>query len=643
MRIHQNDSFILWCLVALLGLSTVTKDAAGQTTSTWNGAAVGSWHFGPWLNGVPGLSHNGVALFQGNSSYEVSFLQGYSAFTRIEVIGSDVKLDLNGASITTQPFFTLNGQPITTLIGWTSSTSSRLTITDGFWTNQGMIHFGHTGGATAYSEFIVGSGGVVSAPSIISAGTPNRVWIEDNGSLNIASTASGVNFSLNGGALYVPTGIYNFNGSRSGVVISDSTSSRFTATEVADDLPSFTVASGKNAVIHSTGMATLGNTTAISSGGSIISQNGLFLEHGSVLTGSGLISGSFVAEAGSSISTTGNIEFTSGNARIDGLLAIGNNEVKFSNQTLIGGSAVLSGGTLRNLSGQVTVNTGGTVFGQGLVDAKFSGSVGSTITANGGNLTIGKNVNNGFFHAGEIQTGANSITLLNNTRSTLGSQTSLGQTGGGAGTLNVANGAFLDFGRVITGYGTIDSINSAAKAMIINGDVLGDSTSRKITFNGYVKGVGTFENVVMNGTFAPGLSPTISYTNNLTLGSNSVLDIEIGGLIAGTEFDKLIDQGNLTLGGQLRISFLNGFSPLAGQSFDLLDWNLLTGSFGSFDFSQAVLSPGLSWDTSYLYSDGSLKIAAVPEPSSVMTCLVALFGMLILGRGRKADELEKIR
>ncbi len=171
--------------------------------------------------------------------------------------------------------------------------------------------------------------------------------------------------------------------------------------------------------------------------------------------------------------------------------------------------------------------------------------------------------------------------------------------------------------------------------MIINGDVLGDSVTNRITFNGYVKGLGTFENVTMNGTFAPGLSPTISNVNNLNLGTNSILDMEIGGLVAGTQFDKLIDAGNLSFDGTLKITLINGFNPTLGQSFDLFDWTVLSGNFSSFDFSFASLDSGLVWDTSNLYSNGSITVSAVPEPSAILY-LFATGALASLPRRRKA-------
>jgi hypothetical protein len=48
------------------------------------------------------------------------------------------------------------------------------------------------------------------------------------------------------------------------------------------------------------------------------------------------------------------------------------------------------------------------------------------------------------------------------------------------------------------------------------------------------------------------------------------------------------------------------FSPLAGESFDILDWGSLSGTFSSI--SLPALSDGLAWDQSQLYVTGVLSV-----------------------------------
>jgi hypothetical protein len=65
------------------------------------------------------------------------------------------------------------------------------------------------------------------------------------------------------------------------------------------------------------------------------------------------------------------------------------------------------------------------------------------------------------------------------------------------------------------------------------------------------------------------------------------------------------------LGGELRVLLLNGFEPVVGQTFDILDWGALNGAFASIDLP--ALAPGIRWDISQLYSTGSLAVAPALE------------------------------
>ncbi len=63
---------------------------------------------------------------------------------------------------------------------------------------------------------------------------------------------------------------------------------------------------------------------------------------------------------------------------------------------------------------------------------------------------------------------------------------------------------------------------------------------------------------------------------------------------------------------RFEVSLINGFTPAAGNSFNILDWlGTRTGTFSSLMLPTLA---GLTWDTSTLYSDGILRVAAVGLP-----------------------------
>src|SRR5262249_14109805 len=161
---------------------------------------------------------------------------------------------------------------------------------------------------------------------------------------------------------------------------------------------------------------------------------------------------------------------------------------------------------------------------------------------------------------------------------TLGNLTTLGN-GASPGTLTAINGYVVDFGRSVTGFGTIDSANTLAQHATVNGAVQGNSADQPLTLSGYIKGAGTFDNVIFTGTYSPGLSPTIPTVGSMALAPTSTLLMEVGGTTAGGSYDQIQATGALSLGGTLVVSLINGFNPAAGNAFDVLDWSSLSGTF----------------------------------------------------------------
>ncbi len=85
--------------------------------------------------------------------------------------------------------------------------------------------------------------------------------------------------------------------------------------------------------------------------------------------------------------------------------------------------------------------------------------------------------------------------------------------------------------------------------------------------------------------------------------------MELGGLSPGNGtgyYDQIIVNGQLTYGGSLTVSLVNGFTPSYGNSFDLFNWTTRTGDFSSTSFPS--LATGLAWNISNLDTDGSIRV-----------------------------------
>jgi hypothetical protein len=252
----------------------------------------------------------------------------------------------------------------------------------------------------------------------------------------------------------------------------------------------------------------------------------------------------------------------------------------------------------------VALGSGSNLVGHGAVNARISGTAGSQIAADGP-LNLGVASPAAFGFDGELQTGANTVTITSGTVAGLGNLTVLGNDDG-PGTIQVTNGFTIDFDQAIAGYGTIDSTNALAKRATINGSVLGKSDSQKITLTGYIKGTGTFDNVTFAGTYSPGLSPVRADVGSIAFAPASNLQIELAGTERGSQYDAIVASGSLDLNGSLVVSLLDSYTPAWGSVFDILDWGARTGSFASIVLPS--LTGALQWNTSKLYSDGVLSV-----------------------------------
>jgi hypothetical protein len=118
--------------------------------------------------------------------------------------------------------------------------------------------------------------------------------------------------------------------------------------------------------------------------------------------------------------------------------------------------------------------------------------------------------------------------------------------------------------------------------VVNNGEIRTNVNSFSVYFGSYSgngdTGTGT---VIMEGDLKPGSSPgTMAFGGDLSFGPQASLEIEIGGLIAGSEYDQVTVADDISLGGMLDVSLINPFSLSPGQSFEIIDVSgVLSGTF----------------------------------------------------------------
>lgn len=310
----------------------------------------------------------------------------------------------------------------------------------------------------------------------------------------------------------------------------------------------------------------------------------------------GTLTGNLSSATGGVVALTGTTTLK-GNMTLSGSLAVGAHTlVSDSSQALAIRTLTIAGGTVVAKAG---MSLTGAASGHGTIAGKATGPVDASLTASGGTLTLGDAGDaNGFTgFNGTLAAGASQLNVLSAGVANLGSANTVA-----GGTIASLNGLRLNLASTLSGFGVIQG-NFANQ-----GVVAGGSGQNVLTFTGAVSGAGSFAgNVQFEGSYSPGNSPAAVSFENLALTANSRVDVELGGTTAGSQFDQLNASGELALDGVLRVSLIDGFTPTAGQSFDLLNWASRSGQFASLQLPQL---DGLFWDASQLYATGVLSVAA---------------------------------
>jgi autotransporter-associated beta strand protein len=279
------------------------------------------------------------------------------------------------------------------------------------------------------------------------------------------------------------------------------------------------------------------------------------------------------------------------------------------------------GGTARvlTLAGTNTY-AAGTVVASGTLRAGSAAAFGSgSVTVSGGvvDLNARTDVTNTFTMNGG---------LLDN--GTINSS----QLAGGSGTVNAVVNGSAAFTKTGSGVLTLSNVNSyAGQTLVASGTLLitGTLTQSQATVSSAATlgGTGSMPaglTLQSGGFLQPGLVGSdigVLATGPLTLAGTYVATITGTG---SSMLDRLAVTGNVDFTSGTILPVLNGYTPLQNDRFQVVTWTGSRTGMPTFDFSQASLSSGLSWDTSSFGTDGTLIVVPEPEAFPLFAAAIAL-------------------
>lgn len=608
------------------------------------------------------LTMNGGTLDLGATSQTVNNFNGASSAVLTNSIASGARLTINGAGTFSGTIvngagsvaLTKNG---TGTLSLTSSATGANTYTSGTILNGGTLLGTDT---TAYTgtnpstNKLFGTGGITMAD-----GTTLQVRVDADGTTAAQTLSYGNAVTLTGSAtidvnrnvstvaktktvafgnLTMAAGTLNVVGGNSYIL-------RFNTTTLSGAVD-FNVGSGVSLMLNS---AIVGGTNAITKDG----VGTLTLQNGGVY-------GDFTINAGLADIFGGN---TTGNVTVTGSGTFGTHSGDIWTMTsLTYNSTGTSNFTSFTTDSTYTIGSGGLTMSKGTIqlvtstgtppatpvndklilagDVTITGTSSITKDAGPGNMVIDLNAQTRSFDVSSGATFTVTPTMQNG---------ALTKTG--AGTMAVSGANTYSGGTTIS-QGTFVASNISGSA---TGTGAVNVTGGTLAGTGFITpDAGNAVTVSGTGVINPGalsvdLSGTLTINGNLVLdasaGGGPSIRIDMDGKSAG-QFDRIVGIDTMTLDGTITVAFASGYTGanlLAGNTFDLFDWNTVVAT--DFNVNTDLILPNLSafnltWDTSHFLDTGSAGgvitvISAVPEPSRVMMVALAL-GMGLMRRRRKS-------
>ena len=545
------------------------------------------------------INGNDVEILDRNNANALLFSTSLTGLNSIQIQGADGETDLlalnYGDAQLTQLSISfdggLGGNDALEFFGGTFDTVTHNLTGPGAgavdFSGNAVTEISYTGLEPVFGGSNTANNVVINLPSattdaiLENAALPGEMQIRSLSSsfelTTFASPADSLQITTAGGASIVELNSYDASFAPTDLILSGQAGDTYqlAGSDLLDDSVALTLSGGATLDLgnfdETVAQFTLEDGTVIATGGVLTSQSDLDLRSGSVkaqLNGNNLIkngSGTVILDAlnGYTGSTTVN----------DGTLQLAQSDAipNTSSVNLTSATSVLD---LNGFSVSLTSLTG-------------TGSV--QLGGPAGSLTLNQAISTSATFAGNIS-GDGSLTIAGAGEVVLSGSSSF------TGATNVQDGVLK-----------VDGTLATSEAIVATGATLGGSGSitAPVTINA-------------DAALAPGSSPGVLSTGDLTLDADADLNVEINGTNAGSEYDQIQVTGEVDLtGATLNIS--SSFTAAAGDQFLLIDnddVDAVTGNFVGLAEGTLFSFNGNQVYITYQGGDGNDVVLTVNSPPS---------------------------
>ncbi len=366
--------------------------------------------------------------------------------------------------------------------------------------------------------------------------------------------------------------------------------------------------SGSGFMTEGPGVTDFGGGTFTLADGSSFGGEGLYVLGGGTLTSAGTVSFSSIQQVGGELAGTPTFastafEWTAGDWNAATSVAFDSQSVltiDSANNHDLNGASLSNFGTVNWTDGAIRGGNGSSIQNYAAWNAMASDQMSA---AYGGSMTFNNEPQGSFNVANGVSIQFNSVLFLNS-----------GVVSAGSGSISFAGGYSDAGGTLALGGG---SVTFPSQASLPTGRLVGNGTVTATT-------------LTVGGTVAPATAQgagLLSVTGNMTFLPSSALNIEIGGLAAGSQYDQVAVSGTADLGGTLDLNLAGGFQTTITpqETFVILTSTSLLGSFTNVASGSSLSTMGGFGSFTVNYGPSSAfgvddvvlsNFTPVPEPST---------------------------